>query len=187
MTREEWLNAFVQKMRPVFEDKGYPLPEKIQVTCGFPSQQAKSRLRRIGEHWSPKASADNRHEIFVSPVLYENYKVLGTLVHELCHAATDGDGHRGKFPACAKALLLEGKPSQATGGEAFKQFMEPLVAEVGDYPHAALVIGTKDKKQSTRMLKAFCPECGYTIRLSAKWAEMGLPDCPMDGIEMVNN
>jgi len=31
------------------------------------------------------------------------------------------------------------------------------------------------------MLKAECPECGYTIRLTKKWAEVGLPSCPTDG------
>ncbi len=31
------------------------------------------------------------------------------------------------------------------------------------------------------MLKAECPECGYTIRLSKRWADLGLPTCPTDG------
>ncbi|MDQ6920240.1 MAG: hypothetical protein M3256_12390 [Actinomycetota bacterium] len=31
------------------------------------------------------------------------------------------------------------------------------------------------------MLKAECPECGYTIRLTKKWADVGLPSCPTDG------
>jgi hypothetical protein len=35
--------------------------------------------------------------------------------------------------------------------------------------------------QSTRMLKAECAECGYTIRLTKKWADVGLPSCPTDG------
>jgi hypothetical protein len=39
----------------------------------------------------------------------------------------------------------------------------------------------RPKKQGTRMLKAECPECGYTIRLTKKWADVGLPTCPTDG------
>jgi hypothetical protein len=31
------------------------------------------------------------------------------------------------------------------------------------------------------MLKAECPECGYTIRLSKRWPDVGLPSCPTDG------
>jgi hypothetical protein len=31
------------------------------------------------------------------------------------------------------------------------------------------------------MLKAECPECGYTIRLAKKRADVGLPSCPVGG------
>jgi hypothetical protein len=34
------------------------------------------------------------------------------------------------------------------------------------------------------MLKAECPECGYTIRLNKKWADLGLPSCPTDGANL---
>jgi hypothetical protein len=45
---------------------------------------------------------------------------------------------------------------------------------------------TTRKKQSTRMLKAVCSRCGYTVRLTSKWAYMAdgktpnLPQCPTD-------
>ena len=52
--------------------------------------------------------------------------------------------------------------------------------EPGDKP-IILRPDDRPKKQSTRMLKAECPECGYTIRLSKKWADVGLPNCPTDG------
>ena len=60
-------------------------------------------------------------------------------------------------------------------------------------PHAGLNINwkavDKPKKQGTRMLKAECQggvvdgqsePCGYTIRLSKKWAELGAV-CPAHG------
>jgi len=34
------------------------------------------------------------------------------------------------------------------------------------------------KKQTTRMIKAECPSCGYTARISQKWVDVGLPTCP---------
>jgi hypothetical protein len=49
--------------------------------------------------------------------------------------------------------------------------------EPGDKP-IILRPDDRPKKQSTRMLKAECPECGYTIRLTKKWADVGLPRCP---------
>ena len=37
------------------------------------------------------------------------------------------------------------------------------------------------KKQTTRLHKAECAECGYTVRVTAKWLEVGPPHCPMHG------
>ena len=42
--REEWLKTAVIELRPIFDAVSFSLPEKIRVTCGFPS----SRAREIG-------------------------------------------------------------------------------------------------------------------------------------------
>ena len=41
-TREEWLGALVDALRPVFAELGYPLPDRIRVSCGWPSKSALS-------------------------------------------------------------------------------------------------------------------------------------------------
>jgi hypothetical protein len=184
-TREDWLNNAVGEIRPIFQAKGYPLPANIRVTCGFPSRHARSLNRAIGEHWSSNASDDATHEILISPVVDDPFEVFGILVHELAHSATDGDGHKGRFPKCAKALWLEGKPSSTTIGSAFRVNFNDLIESLGAYPHARLNVQANRKVQGTRMLKACCPQCGYTIRLSNKWADAGLPDCPIDGTQFV--
>lgn len=184
-TREDWLNNAVGEIRPIFQSKGYPLPANIRVTCGFPSRHARSLNRAIGEHWSSSASDDATHEILISPVVDDPFEVFGILVHELAHSATDGDGHKGRFPKCAKALWLEGKPSSTTIGSAFRGNYNDLIESLGAYPHARLNVQANRKVQGTRMLKACCPQCGYTIRLSNKWADAGLPDCPIDGTQFV--
>ena len=33
------------------------------------------------------------------------------------------------------------------------------------------------KKQSTRMLRCRCMDCGYTLRTTQKWIEVGVPTC----------
>jgi len=183
--REEWLKAAVDELRPVFSAVEFPLPDRIRVTCGFPSSRAKANNRFIGEHWSPAASTDNHHEILISPVVDDPLQVFSTLVHELCHAATDGHGHDKVFTRCARALWLEGKPSSAAGGERFKINFKDLLDSLGAYPHSRLNIDAVRKKQTTRMLKAACPHCGYTVRLTQKWADLGLPECPVDGETLV--
>jgi len=38
------------------------------------------------------------------------------------------------------------------------------------------------KPQGTRLLKASCPGCGYTVRITQKWlTKAGTPTCPADG------
>jgi ribosomal protein L37E len=180
-TREDWLNQAVEELRPVFDASGFVLPANIRVTCGFPSRHARSLNRAIGEHWSDKASSDGTHEILISPVEADPFEVFGILVHELAHSATDGDGHRGRFPSCVKALHLEGKPTSTKVGQRFRDNFGALVESLGVYPHARLNVGANRKTQSTRMLKASCPACGYTIRLTKTWADKGLPVCPSDG------
>jgi len=32
-------------------------------------------------------------------------------------------------------------------------------------------------KQTTRLVKCVCPDCGYTIRVTRKWLDTGLPYC----------
>lgn len=181
VTREQWLSGLVAELRPVFDSVGHPLPDRIRVTCGFPSKAARSdKARRIGEHWSPKASEDGTHEILISPVIDDPVEAAGILVHELAHAATDGDGHQGRFPRLVTALHLEGKPSATTVGDKFRAEFGALIDSLGAYPHARLNVSGR-KVQSTRLLKAVCPTCGYTVRVTQKWAQLGLPVCPTDG------
>jgi hypothetical protein len=182
MTREEWLITLAEMMRPVFADLGYTLPEKLRVSVGWPSSKAlagKGGSRAIGQCFYPECSKDKATELFISPVLEDGMRVADTLAHELAHAALGkGHGHGPKFARVAKALGLEGKPTNTVAGEAFIQWAKPLVAALGKYPHAALDVTKGQTKQSTRMLKVSCPECGYSVRTTQKWLDVGTPTCP---------
>lgn len=39
-------------------------------------------------------------------------------------------------------------------------------------------VAQEKKTQSTRLLKAACSSCGYTVRVTKRWADKGLPPCP---------
>jgi hypothetical protein len=56
--------------------------------------------------------------------------------------------------------------------------------EPGDKP-VILRPDDRPKKQSTRLLKAECLECGYTIRLTKERADLGLRTCPTDGAALM--
>jgi hypothetical protein len=110
-------------------------------------------------------------------------------------------GHGKEFKTLAVELGLAGPMTATVAGPELLDFINwTLLPQLGRYPHGAItgrgeilvpptepgdkpVILRPDdrpKKQSTRMLKAECPECGYTIRLTRRWADMGLPSCPTD-------
>lgn len=177
VTREDWLTAAVTALRLHFLAVGLSIPAALRVSCGFPSNAKRSGA--IGECWSAGASADKTVEILISPTLDQPKAVLETLVHELVHAAGHMN-HGAQFGAACEAVGLTPVASswKATKGNAkFDQRYKAVLESLGPYPHAKLTMNTKPK-QATRLLKAFCPSCGYTIRLSAKWAATGLPDCP---------
>jgi hypothetical protein len=180
--REDWLSAAVSELRPFFDAVGASLPANVRVTCGFPSNAKRSGA--IGECWADTASADKTFEVLISPTLDEPLRVFDVLVHELCHATAGAMNHGANFQKVAAAMHLVPsagpKGWKATGrGADFEANFGAIVTSLGPYPHAALTMSER-KVQTTRMLKAVCPSCGYTVRLTAKWAALGLPSCPVD-------
>lgn len=176
-TREEWLTAALTEVRGTFLAEGLTLPDRIRITCGFPSTA--SRSGAVGQAWASTASADQTFEILISPVLDTPREVFETLVHEAIHCLPECMNHGKHFGnAALRVGLQQGtkgwKNSVAGAGfdDRYKGFMDSL----GAYPHAAISMG-QTKKQATRLLKAQCNACGYTIRLTQKWASMGLPEC----------
>lgn len=180
-TREEWLQACVALLRPAFEAAGEPLRDTIRVSCAFPKR---GRQKAIGQHWPDEYSADKHNEIFISPVLAEPLRIADVLAHELVH--THHSGHKkGTFGKLARALHLEGKLTATTGGEAFKRAFGKGVEKLGVYPHGAMhekarATGT----QGTRLLKAECTCCGYTVRVTRRWLDTGgAPLCPVEACD----
>lgn len=183
MKREEWLSSATAELRELFKQHGVTIPELVRSSCGFPSKSALSnKNRRIGECWSAKASADKHAEIFISPTISDSMRVLDILAHELIHACHPGDGHGKLFKRTATAIGLEGKMTATVAGDKFKAWAQPVINRLGAYPHADLIPANAQKKQTTRMLKCYCVDCGYTVRVAGKWLEdMGAPHCPHHG------
>ena len=93
-------------------------------------------------------------------------------------------GHRADFGRIAAAVGLV-KPWTATSAsEELKSRLNAPIQKIGPYPHAALdLTASPHKKDGTRMIKLECPDCGYVVRTTAKWIDVGMPKCPC-GAEM---
>lgn len=181
--RETYLQAAVEELRPSFSANGHTLPLAIRVSCALPSNAKRSGA--IGECWADTRSGDGHYEIFVSPTLADPARVFDVLIHELCHTAKGCMNHGVNFRKLAEAMLLIPATNSWKATVAAPTFMDAygsIIEGLGEYPHAALDLSTR-KVQSTRMLKANCPSCGYTVRLTSKWAfdsygNPRLPVCP---------
>lgn len=196
MTREDWLLQVIDKLRPIYEASEVPIPEKIRVSTGWPSRNALgTKSRRLGECWAVEASEDAVNQIFISPLLATGKEAVRTLAHELVHAALPfGAGHKKPFvAACKKVGITDGPPKSAEPGPELQEKLDAILATMESYPHAALVPKSKDKTQSTRMLKIWCigdadesPELHeeYVLRGSRKVIDKGLPSCPICKQEM---
>jgi len=176
---EEWCAAVVKAYAPKFKRLGYALPPVV-VSPGFTSKGGRN-MKVSGECWSPKASADSEtRQIFLNPRLHDPVYIAHVIVHELIHAVVGvEEGHTGKFAQLGKALGFEGKMTKSNWGDEAKAECEAIVKKLGAYPRPAFSgLVAPGKKQSTRLIKAACPDCGYTIRITRKWLERAIPRCP---------
>lgn len=162
MNREEWHERMAAEVAPVFDALGKPLP-KLRVSCGFPL----GRKQKQWQVWPASASADGTVEVLITPTISDAGTVFVVLLNALAAAAGAGLHDVGLDP---------------TGALADMRWL-PIIDAAGEYPHAALNVGDRPT-QTTRMLKASCPTCGYTVRLTTKWAAVGMPSCPVDNINL---
>jgi hypothetical protein len=180
-TREQWLEAAAELLlAQVFvSHPDIPLP---RVSVGFGPRLAK---RSLGWCVYKACAADGRPQIYITPRFSPHdldgpQGVLATLTHEMCHGALpDGSGHGKKFAALAEAVGLEGPWTCTQAGPDLQTKLAKIAAKLGPFPHAEIEFAEKDKKQTTRMLKCSCGECGYVIRTTKVWLdEKGPPLCP---------
>jgi hypothetical protein len=183
IVREAWLRSAVELIKAKLCDpNGVKLPEKLQVSVGIPHgrQGKKGSTHSIGQCWHEKCSAGGNTEIFIHPELDDAARVLDVIIHELIHASGVWD-HKAEFKAIAVKFGLEGKMTATVAGDGLKQHIAVWLKHLPPYPHASLDIhkggGDGPKKQGTRMLKAICGACGYTFRVTRKWADAGMPQC----------
>jgi len=186
-TRESWLERATEQLRPLYAQAGHPLPRQVRISIGWPDKGGtRARKAIIGQAWHGTATADGIGQIFISPRLdrVDSVEVLATLAHELAHLALGpGVGHKGPFVPLVRSIGLEGKATATTAGESFTRHAQRVIADLGNIPHARITATPEgEKKQTTRMVKCECGDCGYVVRTTRKWlTDVGAPHCPNHG------
>jgi hypothetical protein len=174
--RESWLTAAIHLIKPLFEKKGYQLPECL-VSCGFASTGNKSG--HIGQCWARDSSELKVNQIFVSPTLVEPVEVLDTLTHELVHAVDDCQHKHGKeFKKICTRMGLKGPMRSAGAGPELKEKLQEIAFQLGPYPHGKLMVSMRKITRSPRP-RARCTQCAYEVPMYKKFLAYGPPICPI--------
>ena len=195
-TREGYLKAAIEELRPMLKDAGFTIPD-LHISIGWPSNRGKSNASEtLGECWHGDASEDKHPHVFISPRMKDPLHfdkgdamgVLPCLVHELVHSVMPlMTKHGFLFRKLATELGLEGKMTSTHAGEILAEKLAAISANLGPFPHSKLnrlSLGGPSKKQTTRMLKCTCPKCGYLARVTRVWLDIGAPICPTHKIVM---
>lgn len=180
--REQWLQRAAKAFTVEFAKAGVVVPPDVKVTCGFPGGGSPSK--RIGECWARSRSLAGVNEIFLNPTMENPSQVLDVLGHELLHAVDDcKSGHGKEFTRNSKLVGYSGGKRSAAGMVALA-FINALAKELGPYPHRALVLVKKEKKDSNGLHGCECG-CGNKVYSTAKkLEEYGFPICGQCGEEM---
>ena len=180
-TREAWLLAAIELLRPLFAGKGFSVPP-CQVSCGFASTGTRSG--HVGQCWSTKSASNELNQIFIAPTLKSAYEVLDTLVHELVHAVDNCENKHGKeFKKIALKIGMKGPMRSAEAGPELKVILITLLDTLGPYPHGHLKVGMRKAPRRDRP-RAKCKHCGYQVPMLKKFLTYGPPICPKDKVEM---
>lgn len=182
INRETWLNLMIDKSVPLFDEAGFKISdirEKLKVSCSFIQGSRGSRLKNaIGVHYNPSVSADGFHEMMIQPSISDSVQAVGVLIHEMVHSIQthlyhDKNGflnvkpHGKEFRKIALAVGLEGKMTATTESPELVATIKKWVSEIGEYPHAKMTLNDSRKKQTTRMIKLECSQCGFICRASS--------------------
>ena len=179
MNREEWLTRLAtEHLWPYLQTHGAIVPKAWRVSLGFPKGSRGGR-HSIGQCWDARVSADQHIEMFISPEL-SSFDATATLIHEMIHACVGLKcGHKGAFRIMAIAAGLTGKMTATVPGDALKPTIAAWLGRMPAYPHAQMCPSDAGKpKPGSRLVKVFCPECDYVMRITQKWIDVAIPCCP---------
>jgi hypothetical protein len=206
-TREQYLLAAIEQVRPLFIEAGHPLPDAIKVSVGFGYSTRGESKHILAQAWAACTSDDGSNAVFVSPILKTADDALAALMHELVHVADDCvHGHGKVFGEIGSKIGLEGTKTQMLPGVSLMATLITIVEALGAYPHAQLDpnatrsgqprtdddeaarggrVHTGPARQTgTRHIKAvcmteICTARGYLVRLSQHWIDVAVPICPV--------
>lgn len=178
-----------------FKPSKHKLPKRLQVACGFPRS---ATTRAIGQCWDPKVSANGTTQMFICPSIADPIEVLGTLLHEMIHAAVGlKAGHRGAFRKMAIEVGLTGKMTATVVEEKsdLERSLKRVAKGLGRYPHAPMQKRARSTKPKKWVRYYSAQEPGYRVVVNIDqvrmhgdprdpWGAIMLPAAAQTGAEL---
>lgn len=178
MTREQWLEKAVKKLTPGFQKKcGVKVPQNIRVSVSYPLGRSPRKV--LGQCFDKRMSTGGFIEIVITPTVDDAVEIMGTLAHEMVHAIVGIKcGHKKEFSQCARRFGFLAPWTTTPTPRPLKLEFKRLLSTMPPFPHKKVLLDEKRKKQTTRMIKLHCEECGFICRASQTAIEIsGFPTC----------
>jgi hypothetical protein len=198
--REGWLRAAADEFRRWIKQVSDIEVPDCRISMGYGGVNYEKKVR--GVCWHHDVDGGGLNQIFITPEVDDTATILAILLHELVHAALNSvddpkwNHHGGRFAEYATRMGLCAPFTTATPGiPTLAQFMV-IAAELGDFPHAALKIPSRQQveqrvdpagqpiritsggdPQRNRWISAICPTHRRPYRASRAALNEGLPDC----------
>lgn len=164
-------------------------PNNIVITI-----QTKGRKNALGWFWANRWKGEKKelvHEINMSAEHLKDCDSGELIIHEMAHAENktldikdcSARVHNKHFKSMAERLGLKVKPRDKAVGFGYTELDKPAEDFLKkmkfdkDIFSMARLTPTSTAKAGTRLLKLEC-KCGYTVRTTQKWIEVGMPTCP---------
>jgi hypothetical protein len=173
ITREAWLLAAVQLLRPLFAAKGFSVPP-CQVSCGFASTGTRSG--HVGQCWSTKSASNELNQIFIAPIrLHISPTAPGTLRDLLAVSITGTDLQGHGLSQSGAMLQLPAVEQTAFAAMPAEELVERRLLEVefGKASNELRVLARQGNRAATRRkLEQMEQRFGHHPWLKAKMAQM---------------
>ena len=195
-SREGWLNAMSAVLSQAINHAAgiigcpttAPVPvdeEDHHAMLHFDITVAPTNVRRCVGLCRHSHGHENKARLQICPSLECPIQVSHVLLHEMVHAYTEGDGHRGRFREIMKFLDSDGPMTATTAGESQADWLTIILQYFPEWSevHKAFLVTPRGKRgKGSRMIKCGpCPYCECVFRLSKKWLDMcdWSPACPV--------
>lgn len=135
--REEWIKKFATHLRPMFEELGCVLPNKIIYTLSLPPELPNGSRLTSNELENTLGLCSFHQDtcyIYIH-TMCPVPDIAPVLVHELCHACLPNNGgHKGSFAKLAKKVGLVGNLIYSTPGEQLLNKLNNIESRIGRCP-----------------------------------------------------